>query len=352
MQSQTINAKYFCGIDLHKDNMFICVVDSQNKILVHKRIPANFPSLSLELGDHLSDTAVGIESTFNYYWLQDACRQNNVQFFLGHALYMRVGVHKKKDDKQDSYHIAQLMRNGNFPFSYPFPPVYRGLRELLRSRLKAVRQRASYHAQFYIKLLQYNGWSPSLDENPFRDSGKRVRYIRSISDPGLKLSFQYLHAQILTLNSSIQLIEKTALEVTQKLAFQKLRLLTSVPGIGNILGMTILVETEDIGRFKSMQNYSSYCRLVHTQRSSSGKTVDSKNQKSGNVFLKWAYSQAACLAIVHSPEINALYKKLAKRKGAPKARAIVRHKLAVAVYQMLKYNIPFDIKLFTKSEKF
>ncbi|MBK7868387.1 MAG: hypothetical protein IPJ75_16160 [Ignavibacteriales bacterium] len=77
---------------------------------------------------------------------------------------MRVGVHKKKDDKLDSYHIAQLMRNGTFPFAYAFPPQLRGLRELLRERLSA-RHRGSLYTGFYIKLLQHFGWSPLLHSN-------------------------------------------------------------------------------------------------------------------------------------------------------------------------------------------
>ncbi|GAB1442695.1 hypothetical protein MASR2M39_15310 [Ignavibacteriales bacterium] len=112
MYEQSINAKYFCGIDLHKDNMFICLIDNMNKIHIHKRIPATYEALHHEIAPFIEDTAVGVESTFNYYWLQDACQKDNLRFYLGHALYMRVGVHKKKDDKLDSYRIAQLMRNG------------------------------------------------------------------------------------------------------------------------------------------------------------------------------------------------------------------------------------------------
>lgn len=352
MYSQTINAKYFCGIDLHKDNMFICLVDNMNKIYVHKKIQATYLDLHQEISPFFPDVVVGVETTFNYYWLQDACQNDNVQFCLGHALYMRVGVHKKKDDKLDSYHIAQLMRNGNFPFAYAFPPQLRGLRELLRERLKAARHRGSLYTRFYIKLLQHFGWSPAIALNPAHNSSLREEYIRSATDPALKLVFQQLHDGILFMESSIDKLEKTSLEITRLYMSPQLNLVTSIPGIGFVLGMTILCETEDIKRFKSIQNYSSYCRVVHTQRSSSGKTVDGRNQKSGNTFLKWAYSQGACLAIRHSPQISAYYKKLTKKKGAPVARAILAHKLAVAVFQMLKNNTPFDIILFTKSVRF
>ncbi|GAB1443405.1 hypothetical protein MASR2M39_22450 [Ignavibacteriales bacterium] len=61
MYEQSINAKYFCGIDLHKDNMFICLIDNMNKIHIHKRIPAtpDTPSWNCPF---IEDTAVGVES--------------------------------------------------------------------------------------------------------------------------------------------------------------------------------------------------------------------------------------------------------------------------------------------------
>ncbi|MCC6636702.1 MAG: IS110 family transposase [Ignavibacteriaceae bacterium] len=351
MYEQSINAKYFCGIDLHKDNMFICLIDNMNKIHIHKRIPATYEALHHEIAPFIEDTAVGVESTFNYYWLQDACQKDNLQFYLGHALYMRVGVHKKKDDKLDSYRIAQLMRNGNFPFAYAFPSKFRGLRELLRERLKTVRLRSQHFTRFYIKLLQYSGWSQELSTNPAPNHILRQQYIRSINDQALKVVFQQISDNIDLLDAAINKIEKEARNLTTSYLPKQLKLVTSIPGIGFILGMTILYETDDINRFKSMQNYASYCRVISTQRSSSGKTVDGKNQKSGNTYLKLAYSQGACLAIRHSKEINAYYKKLTKKKGAPKARAIIKHKLAAAVYQILKKNTTFDISLFMKPVK-
>ncbi|MBK6679946.1 MAG: transposase [Ignavibacteriales bacterium] len=190
--------------------------------------------LHQEISPFYPDVVVGVESTFNYYWLQDACQNDDVQFCLGHALYMRVGVHKKKDDKLDSYHIAQLMRNGTFPFAYAFPPQLRGLRELLRERLKAARHRGSLYTRFYIKLLQHFGWSPAIALNPAHNSSLREEYIRSATDPALKLVFQQLRRKLF-MESSIDKLEKTSLEITRLYMSPQLNLVTSIPGIGFVL---------------------------------------------------------------------------------------------------------------------
>ena len=56
---------------------------------------------------------------------------------LGHALYMKA-IHggKAKNDRIDSFKIANLMRGGNFPLAYVYPKRMRATRDLLRRRMK------------------------------------------------------------------------------------------------------------------------------------------------------------------------------------------------------------------------
>jgi len=65
--------------------------------------------------------AVGVESTFNWYWLRDGCKKADIPFYLGHALYMKT-IH--------------------FPLAYPYPEEMRATRDLLRRRHRFVALRA------------------------------------------------------------------------------------------------------------------------------------------------------------------------------------------------------------------
>lgn len=116
-------------------------------------------------------------------------------------------------------------------------------------------------------------------------------------------------------------------------------LLKTVPGIGDILALTILYEVGDINRFANARAFCSYCRVVPGIHQSSDKTYRSPNSKQGNHYLKWTFSQAAIMAIRYYPKIRRLYDKLsAKRKKAAKlvARSIISHKLAQATYHVMK----------------
>ena len=55
------------------------------------------------------DIVVAVECMFTWYWMADLCREHEIPFVLGHALYMKA-IHggKAKNDKIDSRKIAVL----------------------------------------------------------------------------------------------------------------------------------------------------------------------------------------------------------------------------------------------------
>jgi len=83
-----------------------------------------------------------------------------------------------------------------------------------------------------------------------------------------------------------QIIKDIENEVLSKVKLtQEFQKLTTIPGIGEILGLTIMLEVGDINRFKKPGNYSSYCRAVSSQRISNGKKKGENNKKNGNKYL-------------------------------------------------------------------
>lgn len=111
-------------------------------------------------------------------------------------------------------------------------------------------------------------------------------------------------------------------------------LLLSVPGIGTMIALNILYEIHNIARFKTVQKFSSYCRVVKCDRSSAGKSKAYKNQKIGNPYLKWAMSQIIINAQTNE-DIKKYTHKLESKYGRRRARAQIAHKFTVAIYFML-----------------
>ena len=125
-----------------------------------------------------------------------------------------------------------------------------------------------------------------------------------------------------------------------------LYLLQTVPGIGKILSLVLLYETYDINRFPRVQDFASYCRLVKCAKESAGKRLGTSGKKIGNAHLKWAFSEAATLFLRSNEPAQKYLVRLEKKHDKGKALTILAHKLARAVYYMLKRKTVFDMDIF------
>ncbi|MCJ7773671.1 MAG: transposase, partial [Desulfobacterales bacterium] len=119
-------------------------------------------------------------------------------------------------------------------------------------------------------------------------------------------------------------------------------LLQTIPGIGKILALTIMLEMDNINRFEKVGNYSSYCRCVNSQRLSNGKKKGENNRKNGNKYLAWAYVEAANFAVRYNEKAKRFYqRKKSQRNGVVGIKAL-SNKIARASYYILRDQAPFD----------
>lgn len=114
--------RHYCGIDLHARSLYVCIIDQQGEVLLHKEIKARPEPLLALLKPFRDDLVVGVECMHCWYWISDLCEEQGIHFILGHALYMKA-IHggKTKNDRTDSFKIAMLMKGGNFPLAYTYP---------------------------------------------------------------------------------------------------------------------------------------------------------------------------------------------------------------------------------------
>ena len=142
-------------------------------------------------------------------------------------------------------------------------------------------------------------------------------------------------------DEQVAVIERAVLErVKLKPAFKYLR---TVPGIGQILALTILLETGDIGRFASVGKFASYCRCVESKRLSNSKKKGEGNRKNGNRYLAWAYVEAANFAQRYDPTIRRFYQRKQAKTHPVVAIKSVAHKLARASYDIMRDQVSFDL---------
>jgi len=349
MEFLTINADYYCGIDLHGRTMYTTVMDERGDIFFRRNMPNKFPLFFEFMKPFLPNLAVGVESTYNWYWLADGCQEHHISFYLGHALYMKaVRGNKKKMDKIDSKTIANLMRTNLFPPAYAYPREMRATRDLLRRRSYYVALRAG--ANTHIQSTFSQQAILDIQGGDVKRKKSRRALIERPENQDLALSIECDLDLMDVTDAIIRKLEKQILQQARYHNHQALEILITLPGVGNILALTALYEIHEIGRFKSPQNFSSYCRVVKCNRESNGKITDTGNQKIGNPYLKWVMTQIINKAQQQSPAIAKYFEKLKAKHGPRKARGIMAHKFAVTIYYMLKNNQAFDEEKFLQSK--
>jgi transposase len=346
MRFYTQNHKYYCGIDLHARTMYVCILDQTGKILIHRNLPSDPQAFLTVIAPYREGVVVAVECIFTWYWLADLCAREGIAFVLGHALYMKA-IHggKAKNDKIDAQKIAVLLRGGMLAKAYVYPQRMRATRDLLRRRNHLVRKRAELLAHIENTNSQYN--LPAFDKKLARKAN-REGLLERFADPCVRQSIELDESLIDLYDEKLKAIEaylvKSAKEHDPN-AFVRLR---SVPGIGEILALVILYEIESIERFEKVGNFLSYARLVKCARESAGKKSGTGGAKIGNVHLRWAFGEAACLFLRNNPAGQAYHQKLVKTYGKSKALSILSQKLGRAVYVILKRKETFDMKRFLK----
>jgi len=208
-----------------------------------------------------------VESTYNWYWLVDGLRAAGYRVPLANttAIEQYKGL-KHTDDQSDARWLAQLLRLGILPEGYIYPREERAVRDLLRKRSQLVRQRTANVLSIQNLLLRNTGSSLS---------SHRIKQLTA-EEVALVLPQAELALAVTSTRVVLQCVEEQIKQIEEVvLAHLKLqdgfRLLLTVSGIGQILGMTIMLETGEISRFATVGDFASYCRCVSSQKLSNGK---------------------------------------------------------------------------------
>jgi transposase len=330
----------YCGIDLHSNNSVVVIIDEADQVIVNRRCHNDLSKIASLLAPHQAELAgVVVESTFNWYWLVDGLMALGYEVKLANTVAMkRYDGLKHSGDEDDAGFLAQLLRLGILPTGYIHPPAERALRDLARKRIQLVRTRTQQVLAVENILARTSGSRASSNAIK-RLSSERVDTLGLAGD--VALAVQANLAVIETLNTQIGQLEKRLVQgATPRPEYA---LLKSVPGIGEVLAIVILLETGDIGRFAQVGNFASYARCVDSTRTSNGKKKGEGNTKNGNAYLVWAFIEAANFARRFSPEAKRFFDRKRAKTNTVVATKALAHKLARASYHILKEGKPFDV---------
>lgn len=328
------------GIDLHSNNCVIVIQDADGQKVFQKRVD-NVIGLIVETLSPFKQQLQGlvVESTFNWYWLVDDLMDEGFIIHLANtaAIQQYSGL-KYADDNSDARWLAEMLRLNILPTGYIYPKEQRMARDLLRKRMQLMQQKTANVLSIQGLYSRHRG--AKITNNSIRRL-KAEQVEQDFNDDNVILAVSSNLHIMLCLKQQVLLIEKS-LRSQFKLTGEFSRL-TSIDGIGEILGLTIMLETGDIARFSKVGDYASYCRCINGARYSNGKKKGKTNSKNGNKFLAWAFVEAANFAIRYNPTIKSYYQKKLAKTNNTIAIKTVAHKLARACFYVLRDQVEFDV---------
>ena len=333
--------KKYSGIDLHSNNSVVVVADEEDRIVFQKRLANKLDEILMALAPHKEEiVGVVVESTYNWYWLVDGLMDAGYQVHLANpsAIKKYEGL-KYSGDFADAAYLAHLLRLGLLPEGYIFPRELRAVRDLARKRMQLVHYRTAQILSIENILTRETGGRMSSDRIKTMTS-ETVEALGFLPDVALAMESNRVVSQ--ALQQQIEVLEKR-LETQVKLQ-PGYQLVKTIPGIGQILATTIMLEAGPMTRFANVGNFSSYCRCVGSLHESNGKKKGSGNTKNGNKYLAWAFMEAANFALRYCPEAKRFYERKKSRTNRIVALKSVAHKLARACYHILREQRPFDVK--------
>jgi transposase len=331
--------KLYAGIDLHSNNSVIAVIDEQDRVVFQKRLPNELERILLALASFKQWLmGVVVESTYNWYWLVDGLMQAGYVVHLANpaAIVQYQGL-KYSGDEHDARWLAHLLRLKILREGYIYPREARAVRDLMRRRMQLVQTRSAQLACMHTQFTRSTASSPSSDALK-RMLPEELETL--LEEPNVASGVRANLEVVGTLNREIARLEREVIEQV-RLAAQFAPLL-SIPGIGRILALAIMLETGAIERFAKVGNFSSYARCVESKRLSNDKKKGEGNSKCGNKYLAWAFVEAAHFAVRYNPRIKRFYERKAAKTNKIVATKAVAHKLARAAYHVMRERVPFD----------
>jgi len=322
---------FYTGIDLHRRSIVVCTLNEQGTTVAHRHMSAEAEVVTMYFRQWPAEEQCAvIEATACWYWLCDLLGSLGIRAVLAHAKYLKaISYAKVKTDAVDAHTLAQLLRLGYVPEAHQLPGEYRAMRDLLRQRMVMEHKRTNLIQRISSILAQFN---VRLQVSP--SAAGFAAFLEGCNLPvEYRMTLLMYHQQCIQATEHRKRLEKYFKEKLRPTPI--LQLLMSIPGVGDITGSIIAMETGDIARFADAKHYCSYCRLVPGSKDSGGKRAHRSGSKDGNHYLKYAFTEAAIKAMMYYPEIKRFALELQGRTSKRIARTVVAKELAKIAYYVL-----------------
>jgi len=332
----------FIGIDMHRNSWHLTAI-VENEVVFSGALPAD-PEALLKFLKRYGSNPIELvyEASCFGFWLYELINHSGIKCTVTPPtlLPMEYGNHVKTD-KRDSRKLAFLLSKNILKKAWVPSPQLCAHRQVLRRRQKLIGDRIRVQHRIKSELCFYGITTSS---HPRAWPAYFVTQLKEIefADPFQQQSFWVLLEEYQSLNHLVEQQTLLLKELAASEHYEKqVRLLRTIPGIGPISAMSLLLELGDISRFARAEQLAAYVGLTPAQYSSADKIRMGRITRCGKNSLRAVLTEAAWTAIKKDPELRSFYENLKFRRGAKKAIVAVARKLLLRCRRVLLEMRPY-----------
>jgi transposase len=335
----------YIAFDSHKRYTLASVEEVNGGKIFETRIDHARGSVKEFLKRCAPGSPVAVETIGNWYWIIDEIEAAGMVPKLVHSRKAKLMMAMvNKTDRLDARGLNRLQRTGTLPSVWIPPGELRDTRELFRTRMVLSQQRTRFKNRIHATLSKY-GFSVDTASDAFGKRGRQelIMHVQTLP-PHTQYAVQQLLGQLDVIEEQISQFEQRMHEVFA--STQELKIVMSLPGVGFILGVVIISEVGDVGRFPNAEHFASYAGTTPRVQASGGKIRYGQMRPDVNRYLKWAFIEAAnsiCLNRRRNPyrHVSKLYERIRDKRGHQKAIGAVARHLAESAYWTLNKKEPY-----------
>jgi len=333
----------YIGIDVHKEKWHVTArVDGEE--VFHGSMLSEYQSLRKFLQRFkVCKIKIAYEAGPCGFGLYDKLSADEIETIVVPPSLIPVeSGNKVKTDKRDSRKLAKLLEGNMLKRVYVLTEEDRANRELVRTRRQVMEHRGDVMRQIKSKLLFHGIKSPFPSKQGW--TKRYVKWLRALhlEHEVVKVSFNTLIDLYEYLGSQLMKISKKVIALSRSDKYShKVKLLRSVPGIGILIAMELLVELANIERFKTADEIASYMGLTPSEYSTGQHVRQGRITRCGNTRARVCLVESSWHLIVKDLFWRGKYLKLKYRRGAKRAIIAIARNLIIRIRRMLLNNEPY-----------
>lgn len=334
---------HIIGLDVHKKTIAYCIKTVSGQFVQQGQISANRKALLKWLDERKIPWSAAMEATMFSGWIYDFLKPHAVELKVAHPEMLKaITAAKKKNDRSDAEKLADLFRVNLLPECTMMPQETRELRRLLRYRNLMVRTAVKMKNKISGLLMEVG-----IPYDKGRLHSKRYfdQLLERLEDvPDSVINLLQLSRGSLEMFTAVQKKLLKTLRENDRIR-ERVEMLMSIPGVGEVLALTWVLEIGDPTRFRSARQAISYCGLCSAQKESAGKEQRGPISKKRNKHLQSILIEAAKLAPRRSATLAVLYERERAKGNRNRATLAVARKLLAYLLAVDRRRTPFKDEL-------